>query len=229
MQALAGTANLARSAQVAIVFALQRTIEGKDLANLSLPDKQDELIATIAAANPRTVAVLESGTAVKMPWLAGVAAVLEAWVPGIRGGEGITNVLSGRVNFPGKLAVTFPKSHPSGPAAPGGPACAARPPGMGPMIAGGPPRMRVYTRQLDLGYSEGARAGHRGFQSRKREPRLLYGLGLSETTFADSDLCVDAAKREVTFTLRNTGQREDAEAAQAYVELPASAGRGSGG
>jgi beta-glucosidase len=222
---VAGAASLAKSAAVAIVFAVQHTSEGKDLPNLALPDGQDELIATVAAANPRTVVVLETGTAVKMPWLGRVAAVVESWYPGIRGGEAIANVLFGRVNPSGKLAITFPKSEDDlaqprlvEQPAPRGPQ------DMGPMFPGGPEMMRVNTRQFDLEYPEGARAGYKWFQSMKREPLFPFGFGLSYTSFAYSGLRVDAARRTVSFMLRNTGKREGAEVAQVYVQLPAAVG-----
>jgi beta-glucosidase len=222
---LAGAASLAKSAAVAIVFAVQHTSEGKDLPNLALPDGQDELIATVAASNPRTVVVLETGTAVKMPWLGRVAAVVEAWYPGIRGGEAIANVLFGRVNPSGKLAITFPKSEDdlAQPRLVEQPAPRS-PQDIGPMFPGGPAMMRVNTRQFDLEYPEGARAGYKWFQSMKREPLFPFGFGLSYTSFAYSGLRVDAARRTVSFMLRNTGKREGAEVAQVYVQLPAAVG-----
>ncbi|MGC8760986.1 MAG: glycoside hydrolase family 3 C-terminal domain-containing protein [Bryobacteraceae bacterium] len=222
---IAAAAALARSSTVAIVFATQHTSEGVDLPDLSLPGNQNDLIAAVAAANPRTVVVLENGAAVKMPWLDRVPAVLAAWYPGIRGGEAIANVLFGRVNPSGKLPITFPRSEddlaqprlvkqpePRGPQ------------DLGPIFPGGPPLMRVNTRQFDLEYPEGARAGYKWFQSMKRDPLFPFGHGLSYTAFAFSDLKVDSSKREVSFTLRNTGQRAGAEVAQVYVQLPAAAG-----
>ena len=67
------------------MFAVQHESEGIDLQNLSLPDKQDALIEAVAAANPHTIVVLETGGAVLMPWIDKVSAVIEAWYPGIRG------------------------------------------------------------------------------------------------------------------------------------------------
>ena len=81
-----------------------------DLKDLSLPDNQDALIEAVAAANPHTIVVLETGGAVMMPWIDKVSAVMEAWYPGIRGSEAIANVLFGDVNPSGKLPLTFPKS-----------------------------------------------------------------------------------------------------------------------
>ena len=106
----AAAAALAKSADVAIVFAYQWTSEGMDLPNLSLPDRQDALIEQVAAANPRTIVVLETGTAVTMPWIDQVSAVLEAWYGGSRGAEAVANILFGDVNPSAKLPMTFPRS-----------------------------------------------------------------------------------------------------------------------
>src|SRR5579862_9484257 len=101
---------LARSADVAIVFAYQWESEGVDLTSLSLPDHQDELIEQVAAANPHTIVVLETGTAVTMPWIGKVSGVVEAWYAGSSGHKALANVLVGEVNPSGKLAMTFPRS-----------------------------------------------------------------------------------------------------------------------
>jgi beta-glucosidase len=82
---LESAAKLARSSDLAIVFAYQWESEGMDLPNLSLPDNQDALIERVAAANPHTVVVLETGSAVTMPWLDKVAGVVEAWYAGSSG------------------------------------------------------------------------------------------------------------------------------------------------
>src|SRR5438105_7747860 len=102
--------SLAKNSDLAIVFAYQWESEGMDLPSLSLPDNQDALIEHIAAANPRTIVVLETGTAVTMPWLDKVAAVVEAWYAGSAGHKALANVLVGNVNPTGKLPITFPKS-----------------------------------------------------------------------------------------------------------------------
>ena len=85
------------------------------MPNLSLPDNQDQLVSQVAAANPHTIVVLETGGPVTMPWVENVSASLEAWYPGIRGGEAIAGVLFGAVNPSGKLPVTFPKSEADAP------------------------------------------------------------------------------------------------------------------
>jgi beta-glucosidase len=100
----------AKKVDVAIVFVLQHTHEGGDLETLSLPDGQDALVRRVAAANPHTIVVIESGDPILMPWAGNVSAIVEAWYPGIRGGEALAELLFGRANFSGKLAVTFPAS-----------------------------------------------------------------------------------------------------------------------
>lgn len=99
----AAAAALAKSSQVAIVFAVQHESEGQDLPNLSLPGNQNALIDAVAAANPHTIVVLETGGPVLMPWIHKVSAVLEAWYPGIRGAQAIANILFGNVDPSGRL------------------------------------------------------------------------------------------------------------------------------
>jgi len=103
-------AALAKASDVAIVFVNQPTGEGNDVPSLSLPDKQDALVGAVAAANPHTIVVIESGGPVTMPWIDHVNAVLEAWYPGTRGGEALAKILFGDVNPSAKLPVTFAKT-----------------------------------------------------------------------------------------------------------------------
>ena len=100
----------AKSADVAIVFGYQWESEGMDLKTLALSDDQNKLIEAVAAANPKTIVVLETGSPALMPWVDKVSGVIEAWYPGIRGSEALANIVSGDVNPTGKLAITFPKS-----------------------------------------------------------------------------------------------------------------------
>ncbi len=106
----AAAAAAAKGADVAIVFAYQWASEGMDLPDLTLPHQQDEVIAAVAAANPHTIVVLETGNPVTMPWVNAPAAILEAWFAGSDGANAVGNVLFGSVNPSGKLPNTFPKS-----------------------------------------------------------------------------------------------------------------------
>jgi beta-glucosidase len=106
----AAAATAARGADVAIVFAYQWESEGMDLSSLSLPSHQDDIVAAVAAANPHTIVVLETGSPVTMPWVDAPAAIVEAWYAGSDGANALGNVLFGSVNPSGKLPNTFPRS-----------------------------------------------------------------------------------------------------------------------
>src|SRR5271167_4698839 len=214
----ASAAALAKNSDVAIVFAYQWESEGMDLENLSLPVKQDDIIEAVAAANPKTVVVLETGTAVTMPWVDKVGAVLEAWYAGSRGADAVVNILSGDVNPSAKLPMTFPKSeadlpHPKltqpGPGQTGEEAV---------MKTGEPkPTFTVH-------YDEGLKVGYKWYDAEKKAVLFPFGHGLSYTTFAYSGLKVTVGKETtVSFTVKNTGKRDGAEIAEVYAALPASA------
>ncbi|WP_165322106.1 beta-glucosidase family protein [Rhizorhabdus phycosphaerae] len=198
----------ARQAEVAIVFATQWETEGLDLPDLSLPDGQDELIAAVAAANPNTIVVLETGGPVKMPWLDKVAGVIEAWYPGARGGPAIASVLFGETNPSGRLPITFPASEAQLP----------RPKLDGsdwvePDFGGNP---SSGSDKLDVNYDiEGSDVGYRWFARTGAKPLFPFGYGLSYTRFESGDLKLKGLT--ASFTVRNTGQREGAEVAQLYL------------
>ncbi len=224
----ASAAALAKSSDVAIVFATQHASEGMDLKNLSLPDNQDALIEAVAAANPHTIVVLETGGAVLMPWIDKVAAVVESWYPGIRGSEAIANVLFGDVNPSGKLPLTFPKSeadlpHPIhvGPPKPDAdhpmPKLAGAPGLIGMAMGIGP--------FFDVNYDEGLKVGYKWYDAEKKPVLFPFGFGLSYTTFAYSALKITPGDTTtVSFTLKNTGKRAGSEIAEVYASLPESAG-----
>ena len=205
---------LAKKSDVAIVFAYQWESEGMDLPSLSLPDNQDQLIARVAAANPHTIVVLETGSPATMPWAGQVSGILEAWYGGIRGAEAVANVLFGDVNPSGKLPMTFPKSdadlpHPQliGPPEPLS--------GDWREIAKGLPAFQVH-------YDEGLKVGYKWYDAEKKPVLFPFGYGLSYTTFGYSDLQVTPGSTpHVSFTVANTGQRAGAEVAELYVSLPA--------
>ncbi|HYW44068.1 MAG TPA: beta-glucosidase [Bryobacteraceae bacterium] len=229
----ASAAKLAAASEVAIVFVNQHTTEGRDVTSLSLPDDQDQLVSRIAAANPHTIVVLETGGPVTMPWIDKVSGVLEVWYPGIRGGEATANILFGSVNPSGKLPVTFPRSeadlpHPVLPGPPPEPrqpaAPAAQPEAPGAAGQGG--RGRTPPVPFDVNYTEGLKTGYKWFDAEHKEPLFPFGFGLSYTTFSYSQIKAARSGRTVTvtFSVRNTGKAAGAEVAQVYISLPANAG-----
>jgi beta-glucosidase len=214
---VSAAADLAKRSDVAIVYVDQWTSEGMDLKNLSLPDNQDALIAAVAAANPKTIVVLETGTAVTMPWLDQVGAVTEAWYSGSRGAEAVANVLFGDVNPSAKLPMTFPRSvadvpHPT----------VLQPP---PHSQGASPVMRMEGAKpsFSVHYDEGLKVGYKWYDAEKKPVLFPFGFGLSYTTYAYSGLQVNTgSSTTVTFRVTNTGNRAGAEIAEVYAALPAS-------
>lgn len=212
----AAAAALAKGSQVAIVFVTQHMSEGRDAPSLALPDDQDAMVSAVAAANPRTIVVLETGGPVAMPWADRVEAVLEAWYPGIRGAEALAGILFGEINPSAKLPVTFPRSDADLPH----PKLAGSDLKPVPPQSDGPPFPRLTP--FDIDYRDGLKVGYRWFDAEKKEPVFPFGHGLSYTTFGFSDLQVSPTA--VIVTVRNTGAREGTETVQLYAGLPASAG-----
>jgi beta-glucosidase len=197
----------AKDADIAIVFATAWEIEGHDSENLSLPRDQDKLIAAVAAANPRTVVVLETGNPVTMPWADQAGAIIEAWYPGSRGGEAIANVLFGTVNPSGRLPITFPASTAQLPR---------------PDLPG---RNIVWNTNFAIDYHEGAAVGYKWFEQQQTRPLYAFGFGLSYTQFRYSDLSVSGGKTiTASFTVTNTGKRAGADVPQLYASVPAKGG-----
>lgn len=197
----------ARSADRVVVFATQWAAESVDVP-LALDGHQDELIASLAAANPHTVVVLETGGPVLMPWLGKAAGVLEAWYPGSGGGEAIARVLFGAVDPSGHLPVTFPSSRDQlpHPVLPGSSAPAGR--------------------AFAVHYDAGAAVGYKWYQEKGLAPQFAFGYGLSYTRFGYRGLTAAAepdGRVRVSFTVSNLGRSNGAAVAQVY------AGSGSGG
>ena len=210
---LQSAANLAKNSDLAIVFADQWLAEDMDLPSLSLPDNQDALIEQVAAANSRTLVVLETGTAVTMPWIDKVAGVVEAWYAGSAGHKALVNVLVGDVNPTGKLAITFPKSENDLPR----PAIAPLPKEDQGLASGNSAKhISTYT----IHYDEGPEVGYKWYEAQHKQPLFPFGFGLSYTTYAYSGLSVDSAAKTVTFTIKNTGNRAGTEIAEVYARLP---------
>jgi beta-glucosidase len=215
-------AALAKTADVAIVFAEQWESEGMDLESLSLPGHQDDLIAKVAEANPHTIVVLENGSPVTMPWVGQVAAILEAWYPGSRGAEALARVLFGDVNPAAKLPITFPKSdadlpHPT----------LVKPPQKSTTEGGDPDAWKKIAKGLPafpISYDEGLKVGYKWYDAEQKDVLFPFGYGLSYTTYSYSDLKLTSGKSvRLSFHLANTGTRAGAEIAQVYAVLPANA------
>jgi len=209
-------AALAKASDVAIVFASQWESEGMDLDSLSLPDHQDDLIAAVAAANPQTIVVLETGSPVTMPWADQVSGILEAWYGGSRGAQALARVIFGDVNPTAKLPITFPRSDEDLPHR-----NIVKPP----PLPGGWKRVAAGLPAFQTTYDEGLKVGYKWYDAEKKPVLFPFGYGLSYTTYSYSNLkLMPADKVQVTFTVTNTGSRAGAEITEVYTALPESAG-----
>ncbi|MEO8727719.1 MAG: glycoside hydrolase family 3 C-terminal domain-containing protein [Acidobacteriaceae bacterium] len=215
----ASAAALAAQSDIAIVFAYQWTSEGMDLPNLSLPDNQDALIERVAAANPRTIVVLETGTAVTMPWIDNVQGVLEAWYGGSKGADAVANILFGDVTPSAKLPMTFPRSEADLPH-PQMTIPSAQELGKAAVMRTGEAKPTFTVR-----YTEGLKVGYKWYDAEHKPVLFPFGYGLSYTTYQYSDLKVDSfAPSVISFKLTNAGSRPGDEIAEIYAALPPSAG-----
>ncbi len=218
----ASAAALAKTADVAIVFASRWETEGADAPSLSLGDNQDQLISAVAAANAHTIVVLETGNPVSMPWADHVSAILEAWFAGSSGDKALANILFGDVNPRGKLPITFPRSEADLPHK----TIVQPPPGTDPPQ--GPDHWRLVLEGLpafQTTYDEGLKVGYKWYDVEKKTPLFPFGFGLSYTTYSYSDLKVTAGEHvRASFTVKNTGSRAGTEIAEVYAGLPASTG-----
>lgn len=194
----------ARTADIAIVFAVRAEGEGFDIGDLSLPWGQDELIAAVAVANPDTVVVLQTGNPVSMPWRDSVNAVVQAWFPGQDGGRAVAEILTGTVNPSGRLPITFPVDLAQTP----------RPQ----LPAAGEPWGTPST----IDYAEGADVGYRWFARRGHEPMFAFGHGLSYTRFDYHDLVVSGGETiSASFSVVNVGDRAGADIPQLFLTAAA--------
>jgi beta-glucosidase len=200
----------ARKADVVIVFANQWQSEGLDQPDLSLPRGQDALISAVTEANPNTIVVLQTGSAVVMPWLDKTAAVIEAWYPGGRGGEAIASVLFGETNPSGRLPITFPASLADLPRPVLDGSNTVEPDFQG--RAGS-------TLKVEADYDiEGSDLGYRWNARMGKKALFPFGYGLSYTSFAHSGLTVTAGKTiTASFTVKNTGAKAGSDVPQLYL------------
>jgi beta-glucosidase len=205
-EAIEHAVRFAADSDVAIVFAGRQSewdVEGLDLPGLGLPGRQDELIARVAAANPRTIVVLQTGGPVIMPWLDDVAAVLQMWYPGQELGNSAADVLSGATSPGGRLPQTFPRALADNSAITGD--------------------RRTYPgKDGHVVYSEGVYVGYRHHDKRDISPLFPFGFGLSYTSFEWGEPHVSSQDiTEVGVTIdvdvTNVGARSGAEVVQLYI------------
>jgi beta-glucosidase len=205
--AIADASRAASEAEVAIVCIGRNgewDTEGSDLTSIDLPGRQDELVAAVAAANPNTVVVLQTGGPVEMPWLDAVAAVIEAWYPGQEAGNAIADVLTGAAEPGGRLPQTFPRRWADNPAH-------SQDPEVYPGLDG------------KVRYEEGLFIGYRHYDKTGIAPLFPFGFGLTYSEFSLRDLVVDDSRFEAdgevtaTVTVTNTGAREASTVVQLYV------------
>ena len=192
---LARAVAAARAADVAVVVVgttADVEAESRDRASCALPGDQEELIRAVAAANPRTIVVVNAGAAIDMPWSHDAAAVLYAWLGGQELGPALAAVLAGEAEPGGRLPFTI-----------------ARRPGDYPVYATEPaPDGRVE-------YAEGSLAGRRHFDALGLEPAFCLGHGLGYTDFDYEAMSV--ADDAATVTVRNVGERAGKEVVQVYA------------
>ncbi len=191
---------LAAKSDVAIVFAgltYEWESEGFDRPDMGLPGDQVKLIKRVAAANPNTIVVLNTGAPVDMDWIERVPAVVQAWYLGQETGNAIADVLFGDVNPCGKLPTTWPRR-----------------------LQDNPAFLNYPGENGKVLYGEGIFVGYRYYDKKGVEPRFPFGHGLSYTTFAYRDLTVtedEDGKIRVSVQVENTGQRAGKEIVQVYV------------
>ncbi|WP_330343626.1 glycoside hydrolase family 3 C-terminal domain-containing protein [Streptomyces longwoodensis] len=204
--ALAEAAAAAGGADAAIVFVgttEHSEGEGHDRTSLALDGSYDDLVRAVAAANPRTIAVVNSGGPVELPWRDRVAALLLSWFPGQEAGAGIADVLLGRAEPGGRLPTTW----------------AAR-------LADAPVTGTRPTRGR-LPYDEGLHVGYRAWLRTGREPAYWFGHGLGYTRWEYESVDVPPLTAEgspiaLRVHLRNTGPRAGREVVQVYLARPGS-------
>ena len=169
--------------------------EGLDRTHIGIPAVQKQLLDAVTAANPNVVAVVSAGSVIETDWVEQCKAVVHGYLGGQAGASAMLEVLTGWQNPCGKLAETIPLRYEDTPAA------------------------RYFPgKKQNAEYREGLYVGYRYYETVNKAVRYPFGYGLSYTTFAYSDLKVNADK--VTFTLTNTGSRAGAEIAQLYVAKP---------
>ena len=196
-------------ADIAIIFAglnhkPEMDCEATDRKIFELPADQIELINKTVQENSKTIVVLISGSPIGMNgWLDNIPVLIEAWYPGMEGGNAITDILFGDVNPSGKLPMTFPKTLSDSPAH---------------------KSTRTFPGDDNVFYDEGIFVGYRHFDTNSIEPLFPFGYGLSYTTFKYEDIKISPEnisndeKFTVSVNITNSGERTGAEIVQLYVQ-----------
>ncbi|WP_328668866.1 beta-glucosidase [Streptomyces sp. NBC_00328] len=198
---IAEAVEAARAADTAVVVVATTDrveSEGFDREDLRLPGRQDELVRAVAAANPNTVVVVNSGSPVELPWRDEVAAVLLSWFPGQQGGAALADVLTGAHEPGGRLPTTW-----------GSLADA--------------PVARVRPDGGELPYTEDVFIGYRAWEKAGRTPSYPFGHGLGYTDWTYESIEIEDLT--VTVRVRNSGRRAGREVVQVYL-APAEPGTG---
>ncbi|NEC89380.1 glycoside hydrolase family 3 C-terminal domain-containing protein [Streptomyces sp. SID12501] len=195
---IAEAAEAARAADTAVVVVATTDrveSEGFDRTDLQLPGRQDDLVRAVAAANPNTVVVVNSGSPVELPWRDEVAAVLLSWFPGQEGGAALADVLTGAQEPGGRLPTTW-----------------------GALTDA--PVTRVTPTDGELPYTEGVFIGYRAWEKEGRTPSYPFGHGLGYTDWTYEAVEAEESRADgVTVTVRvtNSGARAGREVVQAYL------------
>ncbi|MFE3448135.1 glycoside hydrolase family 3 C-terminal domain-containing protein [Nonomuraea sp. NPDC059194] len=191
---IAEAVEAARACEVAVVVAsttLEVESEGFDREDLRLPGRQDELIAAVAAANPRTIVVVNAGSPVEMPWVSEVAAVLLTWFPGQEAGLALADVLYGDAEPGGRLPTTWP------------------------VRLADSPVVNVTPVEGQVPYEEGVFIGYRAWEKQGRVPAFWFGHGLGYTSWSYDSIAAEGST--VTVAVTNTGTRRGREVVQVYL------------
>ncbi|MCF6474656.1 glycosyl hydrolase [Nonomuraea sp. MG754425] len=191
---IAEAVRTARECDVAVVVAAttpEVESEGFDRTGLRLPGRQDELISAVAAANPRTVVVVNAGAPVELPWLAEVAAVLVTWFPGQEAGAALADVLFGDAEPGGRLPTTWPARLADAPVT------------------------DVTPVDGKVSYDEGVFVGYPAWRRAERAPAFWFGHGLGYTTWSYDSIAAEGTS--VTVAVTNTGSRPGREVVQVYA------------
>jgi beta-glucosidase len=200
---------LGHGASFLLNFFLKREgdTEGSDRTRYKLPEKQQELIAETLQKNPNTVVILVSGSPIDVSgWYNDVPAILNAWYPGMMGGNALARILFGDVNPSGKLPVTYPKrleDHPAHKST---------------------DRFPGDLKEMKIFYDEGICVGYRYFDEKQIDPFFSFGFGLSYTNFnlsnlrLDKDIIKGSGEFTISIDIENIGEMAGAEVIQVYIE-----------